>query len=133
MTVVVESPSPTPPPLSDPAALYALPISERPRRTWAQFANGVGFGFLFILGLVMTNVTQFVFVLPLQVLCLFPFGRKWYDDGIRRSKGGFGLLLGEVSRFHAHSSLGPRARFRPSSCCASWLSRVVFLGATFGR
>lgn len=96
MTVIVESPSPTPPPFLGLATLHALPISERPRKTWAQFANAVAFGVLFNLGCVLTNVAQFVLLLPLKVLYLVSFGRRLYDAGIRRSKGAFGTLLGET-------------------------------------
>ena len=97
MTAMVETPSPTPPPLSDLATLHALPISERPRKTWAQFSNGVAFGFVFNLGCVLINVAQFLLLLPLKALCFVPFGRRLYDVGIRRSKGAFGTLLGEGS------------------------------------
>lgn len=98
MTVLTRSPSPLPPPSSDLANLHRLPISERPRRNWAQFLNAVAFGVVFNLGCVLVNVSQFVFLLPLRVLHLFPFGRRLYDGGIRRSKGAFGMLLGEVYR-----------------------------------
>ena len=96
MTVFVESSSPIPPPPSDLAALHAVPISERPRKTWAQFANAVAFGTVFNLGCVLINVAQFVLLLPLRVV---PFGRRLYDGGIRRSKGAFGTLLGEIYFF----------------------------------
>ena len=96
MTVHVESPSPISPSFADLAALHTLPISERPRRTWAQFLNGLAFGIVFNLGCVLINVSQFMLLLPLRVLHLFPFGRRLYDAGIRRSKGAFGTLLGEV-------------------------------------
>lgn len=95
MTVIVESPSPSPPPLSDLATLHAIPISERPRKTWAQFSNAVAFGLVFNLGCVLINVAQFVLLLPLKALCFVPFGRRLYGAGIRRSKGAFGTLLGE--------------------------------------
>lgn len=95
MAVVVESPTTTPSLSSNLATQYALPISERPRKTWAQFLDGVAFGVLFILGCVLINVAQFLLLLPLKVLYLVPFGRRLYDTGIRRSKGAFGALLGE--------------------------------------
>jgi hypothetical protein len=97
MTVIAESPSPIPPPVSNLATLHNLPISERPRKTWAQFSNAVAFGVVFILGCVLINVAQFVLLLPLKML---PFGRGLYDAGIRRSKGAFGTLLGERLRFN---------------------------------
>ena len=106
MTFFVESPSPIPPPASDLATLHALPISERPRRTWAQSSNAVAFGVVFILGCVLINVAQFV-LLPLRVLHLFPFGRRLYDGAIRRSKGAFGTLLGEVYDFTLYSPPEP--------------------------
>jgi len=96
MTVFAESPSPIPPPSSSLANLHRLPISGRPRRTWAQFLNAVAFGVVFNLGCVLINVSQFLFLLPLRALHLFPFGRRLYDGGIRGSKGAFGMLLGEV-------------------------------------
>jgi hypothetical protein len=97
MTVIIESPSdsPTPPPFPNLAFLHALPISERPRKTWAQFLNAVAFGVVFNLGCVLINVAQFVLLLPLRVLYLVPLVRMLYDAGIRRSKGAFGTLLGE--------------------------------------
>jgi len=51
---------------------------------------------VFNLGCVLINAAQFVLLLPLRVLHLLPFGRRLYDAGIRRSKGAFGTLLGEV-------------------------------------
>lgn len=109
MTAIVETPSPTPPPLSDQATLHALPISERPRKTWAQFSNGVAFGFVFNLGCVLINAAQFLLLFPLKALCFVPFGRRVYDTGIRRSKGAFGTLLGErvpkVPFFQTHTPL----------------------------
>ena len=95
MTVIIEGPSPTPPLVSNAASLHAVPISERPRRTWAQFFNGLAFGVLFILGVILVNVAQFLLLLPLRVLHPLPFGRRLYDTGVRRSKGAFGTLLGE--------------------------------------
>lgn len=96
MTVIMESPSPTPPLPSNLTPLYALPISERPSKTWAQFSNGVAFGVLFNIGCVLINVAQFVLLLPLKALHWVPFGKRLYDTGIRRSKGAFGMLLGEL-------------------------------------
>ena len=107
MTVIVGSPSPIPPPFADLAALHALPISERPRRTWAQFWNALAFGVVFNLGCVLINVSQFVLLLPLRVLHFFAFGRRLYDAGIRRSKGAFGTLLGEVLYSNATLSSPP--------------------------
>lgn len=109
MTIIAENPSPIPPPLSDLASLHALPISERPRKTWAQFFNGVAFGVVFNLGCVLINAAQFLLLLPLKVLHLVPFGRRLYDAGIRRSKGAFGTLLGEGLQFKLDmSSILPR-------------------------
>ena len=110
MTVTLESPSPTPSHPLNLAALHALPITERPQKTWAQFANGVAFGVVFNLGCVLINVAQFVLLLPLRVLYLLPFGRRLYDAGIRRSKGAFGTLLGEILRFHIPSRSSPPQR-----------------------
>ena len=95
MTVIIKSPSPTPPPFSDVATLHVLPISERPKRTWAQFLNSVAFVVIFNLGCILINTAQFVLLLPLRFFHLVPLGRRLYDTGIRRSKGAFGTLLGE--------------------------------------
>lgn len=95
MTVIVESPSPTSRVFSDLSTLHALPISERPGKTWAQSLNAVAFGVVFHLGCTLINVAQFVLLLPLRAFCLVPFARRLYDTGIRRSKGAFGTLLGE--------------------------------------
>ncbi|KAF9650669.1 acyltransferase-domain-containing protein [Thelephora ganbajun] len=104
MTVIIESPSPTPPP-SNLANLHALPISARPRRTWTQSLNAVAFGVVFNLGCVLINVAQFVLLLPLRVLHLVPFGRRLYDAGIRRSKGAFGTLLVAMCSWFAPTNL----------------------------
>jgi len=107
MTAFAESPSPIPPPHSYLSTLHRLPISERPRRTWAQFLNAVAFGVVFNLGCVLINVSQFVLLLPLRALHLFHFGRRLYDGGIRRSKGAFGTLLGEA--YHSTYLISGRA------------------------
>ena len=96
MTVFTESPSPTPPPSFDLANLHTLPISERPKRTWPQFLNAIAFGVVFNLGCTLINVAQFVLLLPLKLVYFVPIGKRLYDTGIRRSKGAFGTLLGEV-------------------------------------
>jgi len=111
MTVLVASPSPIPPPLSDLATLHSVPISERPRKTWAQFANAVAFGTVFNLGCVLINVAQFALLLPLRVV---PFGRRLYDGGIRRSKGAFGTLLGEIFVFQTDLPFFPLEAFERS-------------------
>jgi hypothetical protein len=98
MAVIAESPSRASPLFSNLTSLYVLPISERPRKTWAQFLNAVAFGVLFHLGCVLINVAQFVLLLPLRPFCLVPIVRRLYDAGIRRSKGAFGTLLGEFCR-----------------------------------
>lgn len=96
MTVIVESPSSgTPPDFSNLVPLHTLPISERPRKSWRQFLDGVAFGVLFILGCVLINVAHIVVLLPLRAL---PFGRALYDTGIRKSKEAFGALLGGFCR-----------------------------------
>lgn len=102
MTVIIESPSPTLLRSSNLAPLHALPISERPGKTWAQFLNAVAFGVLFNLGCTLINVAQFLLLLPLRVL---PVGRGLYDTGIRRSKGAFGTLLGESCMVPASPAL----------------------------
>ena len=126
MTFITESPSPVPSLTSNLATLHAIPISERPRRTWTQFSNAVAFSVVFNLGCVLLNVAYFVLLLPLRVLYLLPFGRRLYDTGIRRSKGAFGTLLGEV--YDPARSPPPS----PEAACVLVAHRRGVFGATFG-
>ncbi|KAI0778024.1 acyltransferase-domain-containing protein [Trametes elegans] len=73
-------------------ALYTLPIAARPRRTWAQTAHGLAFLLVFLFGCAMINGSQFAVLLPLRLLP-FRAARKAYYEGIRYSKGAFGVLL----------------------------------------
>ena len=64
-----ESPPPAPPPYPGLATLHALPISERPRRTWTRCLSMLAFGIAVNLGCVLVNASQFV-LLPLLPLHL---------------------------------------------------------------
>lgn len=54
-------------------------------------------------GIVCINVSQFV-LLPLRLLP-FAFAQRWYDSGIRESKGAFGTLLRACSLFVSHCAV----------------------------
>ena len=73
--------------------LCSKPILERPKKTWPQTLNAFLFVVVFNLGCIMINGFQFTILVPLWLL---PFSstRKLYDEGIRYSRGAFGLLLG---------------------------------------
>lgn len=74
-------------------ALHTLEISQRPRRTWAQTLNAILAAIVFLSACLMINCSQFVFLLPLQLLP-FAWAETVYHEGIRYSKGAFGRLLG---------------------------------------
>ncbi|KAM5538195.1 hypothetical protein V8D89_008082 [Ganoderma adspersum] len=84
--------------------LHTIPISSRPRRTWAQTAHGVLFVVVFLLACLMINASQLVVILPLK---LFPFrcARKLYYEGVRYTKGAFGALLVLSSQWFGHTEL----------------------------
>lgn len=81
------------PPMTAMPELHTIPISSRPRRTWAQTAHGILFVVVFLFACLMINASQLVVILPLR---LFPFrrARKLYYEGVRYTKGAFGALLG---------------------------------------
>ncbi|TCD67012.1 hypothetical protein EIP91_000632 [Steccherinum ochraceum] len=74
------------------AGLHTLQIAERPSKTWRQTLNALLFIVVFNLGCLMINGFQFTVLLPLKLIP-FSFGRRWYTEGIRYSKGAFGTLL----------------------------------------
>ncbi|KAH8100592.1 acyltransferase-domain-containing protein [Cristinia sonorae] len=78
--------------MGDIAGLHNLPITERPKKTWRQTLNALLFIIIFDLGCLMINGFQFTVLLPLKLIP-FSFGRRWYSEGIRYSKGAFGTLL----------------------------------------
>ncbi|TFK57392.1 acyltransferase-domain-containing protein [Heliocybe sulcata] len=84
--------------------VYALPISARPRRTWAQVVNGILFCIVFNLGCLMVNGTQFVFLLPLRLVPLNA-AYKLYEAGIRYTKGAFAALLVLMCQWFAPTKL----------------------------
>lgn len=73
--------------------LHTLPISSRPWRTWVQLVNMVLCLCTFLIGCIMINGSQFLFLLPLALLP-FPWAQRMYLEGVRYSKGAFGMLLG---------------------------------------
>ncbi|KAL6304272.1 acyltransferase-domain-containing protein [Sparassis latifolia] len=84
--------------------LHTVKITERPRRTWLQTLHTTLFLFVFLLGCVMINSSQFVCLLPLK-LFPSPRGQKMYTEGIRYSKGSFGTLLVLMSQWFAPTKL----------------------------
>lgn len=78
------------------SSLHNYQISQRPQKTWAQILNTILYIIVFDLGCLMINGFQITLLLPLRLLPLTRL-REVYDEGIRYSKGAFGVLLG-VSR-----------------------------------
>ncbi|THH21467.1 hypothetical protein EW146_g75 [Bondarzewia mesenterica] len=72
--------------------LFARKISDRPPKNWAQTLNAIAYAVVFNFGCLMINASQFAFLLPLRLLP-FEWAGRWYDAGIRYSKGAFGALL----------------------------------------
>src|ERR1700691_68017 len=79
-------------------ALYTLPISDRPPRTWSQTVNAILYGVLFNVGCVMINGFQVVFLVPLLLLP-FTWSRDLYEEGVRYTKGSFATLLSGSQTF----------------------------------
>jgi hypothetical protein len=77
----------------DAKPLHAIPIAERPRKTWLQLCNAIGFTIIFNAGVLAIHSSQLLFLLPLK---LIPFGlaAEQYDEGMRYTKGAFATLLG---------------------------------------
>ncbi|KAI0639245.1 acyltransferase-domain-containing protein [Trametes polyzona] len=86
------------------AELYTVPISARPRRTWAQTAHAALCLAVFLFGCLMINGSQFAVLLPLRLLPLRA-ARKTYYEGIRYSKGAFGALLVLLCQWFAPTKL----------------------------
>jgi len=80
--------------------LHNLRIAERPKKTWRQTLNALLFVVVFNIGCLMINGFQFTVLLPLK-LVPFSFGRRWYTEGIRYSKGAFGTLLMLICQWFA--------------------------------
>lgn len=76
-----------------PPELQDLPISKRPPKTWSQTLNALLFIIVFDFANLMINAFQFVIVLPIRLIPVSS-ARNLYDEGIRYSKGAFGILLG---------------------------------------
>jgi hypothetical protein len=78
---------------------YAQEISQRPPQTLFQRIHGLLCAFVFLLGCLFGNGTQFL-LSPLLLLRLFPFPQasRVYTQAIRFTKGGFGTLLGTSLR-----------------------------------
>jgi hypothetical protein len=76
----------------DTKGIHATEIRHRPPRTWRQIVHAILYFFVFNLGCIVINASQFVFLLPLRFLPYVP-AKSLYDAGIRFSKGAFGTLL----------------------------------------
>lgn len=88
--------------------LYNIPITERPKKTWLQTLNALSWVVIFNFGCLMINGFQFTILLPIWLLP-FPAARRLYDEGIRYSRGAFGLLLGlyKVTHVSMTKSIDP--------------------------
>lgn len=84
--------------------IHATEIRHRPPRTWRQIVHAILYFFVFNLGCIVINASQFVFLLPLRFLPYVP-AKSLYDAGIRFSKGAFGTLLILMCQWFAHSRL----------------------------
>ncbi|KAI0036670.1 acyltransferase-domain-containing protein [Vararia minispora EC-137] len=71
---------------------HTVPIQQRPSISWTRSVSAFAFLAAWTIGCLMINGSQFLFLLPLYFLP-FDFTRRWYQAGIRVSKGGFGTLL----------------------------------------
>jgi hypothetical protein len=78
----------------DTISIHATEIRDRPPRSWRQIAYGILFFFVFNLGCLAINASQFLFILPLRFIPLVS-AKSLYDAGIRFSEGAFGSLLSE--------------------------------------
>lgn len=76
----------------DTKGIHATEIRDRPPRTWRQIAHAILYFFVFNLGCIAINASQFVFLLPLRFIPYAP-AKSLYDAGIRFSEGAFGTLL----------------------------------------
>ena len=72
--------------------IYATEIRDRPPRTWQQIGYAILYFFVFNLGCLAVNGSQFLFLLPLRFIPFVP-AKSLYDAGIRFSEGAFGTLL----------------------------------------
>lgn len=88
----------------DTKSLHATEIRDRPPRTWRQAAHAMLYFFVFNLGCIAINASQFVFLLPLRFIP-FVSARSLYDAGIRFSEGAFGTLLILMCQWFAPSRL----------------------------
>lgn len=79
--------------MAAPQEQYALPISSRPWRTFAQLVNMVLAMFTFLTGCIMIDAAHLMFLLPLSLLP-FSWAQKLFSEGVRYNKGAFGLLTG---------------------------------------
>jgi hypothetical protein len=76
----------------DTKGVHATEIQDRPPRPWRQTAHAILYFFVFNLGCIAINASQFVFLLPLRFIPFVP-AKALYDAGIRFSEGAFGTLL----------------------------------------
>ncbi|KAJ7786033.1 acyltransferase-domain-containing protein [Mycena metata] len=85
--------------------LYTLPILQRTERLpWQRKVVATASAIVFLVGCLMINASQIVFLLPLR---LFPFewARSLYSDGVRHSKKAFGCLLILMCQWFAPTKL----------------------------
>lgn len=84
--------------------LHALPIADRPKKTWSQTLNAVLYIVMFNLGCLMIFGFQCAVLIPLRLVPVAP-ARHLYYEGVRYSKGAFGTLVGTFpffSRVHLY-------------------------------
>ncbi|KAF8973757.1 acyltransferase-domain-containing protein [Flammula alnicola] len=90
--------------MSSDTPLYAIPINQRPPRTWLRILQAFLFFILFNAACLMINSSQFIFLLPFRILP-FRWSRKLYYAGIRYTKGAFGCLQILMSQWFAPTKL----------------------------
>ncbi|PPQ72722.1 hypothetical protein CVT26_003017 [Gymnopilus dilepis] len=95
---------PLSPCMSTNTPVYAIPISQRPRKPWSRTFKAFLFFVLFNAGCLMINGSQFVFLLPLRILP-FRWSRRLYYAGIRYTKGAFGCLMILMCQWFAPTKL----------------------------
>ncbi|KAI0785985.1 acyltransferase-domain-containing protein [Abortiporus biennis] len=90
--------------MGESSQLHALPIVQRPPKTWTQTINTILFCVVFNIACLMINGFQFTVLLPLRLVPL-SLVKHLYDEGIRYSKGSFGTLLVLMSQWFAPTNL----------------------------
>ena len=75
--------------------LHTIQVPHRPRKTVLQFLHGVAFLTVFNLCCILINAFQIMFMLPLKAFRYLDVAERAYDEGIRYTKGAFGVLISE--------------------------------------